>query len=95
MRIPYVIDNIEYCLADVLNYLLQRQPGQQVDVATAYFSVRGFEQVRETLPGVRRFRLLLVHARLSHRPVRPLWRHRLFLAGNASAWCAISCCYGR
>lgn len=59
MRIPYVIDNIEYRLADVLNYLLQREQGQQVDVATAYFSIRGFEQVRKTLPDVRHFRLLL------------------------------------
>ncbi len=59
MRIPYVIDNLDTRLADVLNYLLQRQSGQQVDVATAYFSIRGFEQVRGTLPDVRRFRLLL------------------------------------
>ena len=42
MRIPYVIDNIEYRLGDVLNYLLRREQGQQVDVATAYFSIRGF-----------------------------------------------------
>ena len=59
MHIPYVIDNIEYRLADVLNYLLQREQGQQVDVATAYFSIRGFAQLRETLPRVQRFRLLL------------------------------------
>ena len=59
MHIPYVIDNIEYRLADVLNALLQRERGQQIDVATAYFSIRGFEQVRHTLPEVRRFRLLL------------------------------------
>lgn len=59
MRIPYVIDNLDTRLADVLNYLLQQQSGQQVDVATAYFSIRGFEQVRDTLPDVRRFRLLL------------------------------------
>jgi hypothetical protein len=59
MRIPYVIDNIEYRLVDVLKYLLQREQRQQVDVATAYFSIRGFEQVREILPSVRRFRLLL------------------------------------
>jgi superfamily II DNA or RNA helicase len=59
MHIPYVIDNIEYRLADVLNALLQRERGQQIDVATAYFSIRGFEQVRRTLPEVRRFRLLL------------------------------------
>jgi len=58
-RIPYVIDNIEYKLADVLNEILSRQTGQQVDVATAYFSIRGFEQIRLTLPSVRHFRLLL------------------------------------
>ena len=43
----------------MLNALLQRERGQQIDVATAYFSIRGFEQVRPTLPEVRRFRLLL------------------------------------
>jgi hypothetical protein len=59
MRIPYVIDNVEHRLADVLNGLLAEQPGRELDIATAYFSVRGFEQVRETLPGVRHFRLLL------------------------------------
>jgi len=59
MRIPYVIDNIETRLADVLNTLLQRQHGQQMDIATAYFSIRGFEKVRETLPELRHLRLLL------------------------------------
>ena len=50
MRIPYVIDNLETRLVDVLNTLLSRQPGQQVDIATAYFSVRGYELIREALP---------------------------------------------
>lgn len=59
MHIPYVIDNIETRLADILNALLTRQPGQQVDIATAYFSIRGFQQVRASLPGVRSLRLLL------------------------------------
>jgi superfamily II DNA or RNA helicase len=59
MRIPYVIDNIDIRLADVLNHLLQREQRQQVDIATAYFSIRGFELLRHTLPGVRHFRLLL------------------------------------
>lgn len=59
MFIPYVIDNLEIRLADVLNDLLQRQPVQQADIATAYFSIRGYEQLRHTLPTVRRFRLLL------------------------------------
>lgn len=35
MRIPYVIDNVETRLADVLNYLLERHMGQQVEIATA------------------------------------------------------------
>jgi superfamily II DNA or RNA helicase len=59
MSIPYVIDNLNTRLADVLNDLLAQQVGQQVDVATAYFSIRGFEQVRAGLSGVGRFRLLL------------------------------------
>jgi superfamily II DNA or RNA helicase len=59
MQIPYVIDNIEIRLAEVLNALLQREQGQQVDIATAYFSIRGFEHLRHTLPGVRHLRLLL------------------------------------
>jgi superfamily II DNA or RNA helicase len=59
LRIPYVIDNIETRLADVLNALLQHQPGQQMDIASAYFSIHGFEQVRGALPGLRRCRLLL------------------------------------
>jgi len=59
IRIPYVIDNIETRLADVLNDLLGRQSGQQVDIATAYFSIRGFQQLRTTLPSVHRLRLLL------------------------------------
>ncbi len=59
LKIPYVVDNLETRLADVLNDLLGQQSGQQLDVATAYFSIRGFEQVRSTLPNVRHFRLLL------------------------------------
>jgi superfamily II DNA or RNA helicase len=59
MRIPYVIDNIEHRLADVLNDLLRGEPGLQLDIATAYFSIRGFQQLQATLPTVRRLRLLL------------------------------------
>ena len=28
MKIPYVIDNVQYRLADVINAILQDQPGQ-------------------------------------------------------------------
>lgn len=59
MEIPYVIDNIEHRLADVLNALLRAEPGQKVDIATAYFSIRGFQQVQATLPAVSHLRLLL------------------------------------
>jgi superfamily II DNA or RNA helicase len=58
-RIPFVIDNIEHRLADVLNDLLKAARQQQMDVATAYFSIRGYEQLRHTLPTLRHFRLLL------------------------------------
>src|SRR6266511_2601998 len=74
MRIPYVIDNIDHRLADILNYLLGRQSGQQVDIATAYFSIHGFQQLRTTLPSVRRLRLLL-----GDKPVEELVR---FLRGD-------------
>lgn len=59
MRIPFVIDNINNRLADILNYLLQLQAKQAFDVATAYFSIRGFQQVRHNLPMVNHFCLLL------------------------------------
>jgi hypothetical protein len=50
---------VEHRLSDVLNHLLREQPGRELDVATAYFSILGFAHLRETLPGVRCFRLLL------------------------------------
>ena len=59
MKIPYVIDNIHTRLADVLNYLLEAQPHQQVDIALAYFSIRGYQQVRANLSHVGGMRLLL------------------------------------
>ncbi len=58
-RIPYVIDTITVKLVDVLNELLAGQPQPQFDIATAYFSVRGYEFLRGTLPGVRHLRLLI------------------------------------
>jgi SNF2 family DNA or RNA helicase len=58
-QIPYVIDNIHHTLADVLNDLIHRQHSPQVDIATAYFSIRGFELLGEALAGARRIRLLL------------------------------------
>lgn len=59
MRIPYVIDNQEHRLSDVLNYLLGEWPVHAVDIATAYFSIRGFQQVQAGLERLSSFRLLL------------------------------------
>lgn len=44
---------------DVLNDQLRQQHAPQVDVATAYFSIRGFARLSETLLGARHVRLLL------------------------------------
>ena len=42
MRIPYVIDNQQHRLADVLNEVLAEHTGRSLDVATAYFTVTGY-----------------------------------------------------
>jgi superfamily II DNA or RNA helicase len=59
MRIPYVIDNEEHRLADVLNAVLAEHAGRSLDGATAYFTVGGYAQVRERLAALGSFRLLL------------------------------------
>jgi len=59
VRIPYVIDNQKHRLADVLRYLLDTQSVQAMDIATAYFSVRGYEQLADRLQRLSSFRLLL------------------------------------
>lgn len=59
MRIPYVIDNETHRLADVLNEVLTGHAGRSLDVATAYFTVSGYAQVRERLAALGSFRLLL------------------------------------
>jgi hypothetical protein len=78
MRIPYVIDNIECRLADVLNYLLQREHGQQVDVATAYFSIAASSNFdhssrRTSLPrlllGISRSKVKISVCALIQRPI--------------------------
>ena len=57
--IPFAIDNAEHRLADVLNALLAQAEGRPVDVATAYFAISGYRLVREKLPAVGNFRLLI------------------------------------
>ena len=59
LYIPYVIDNQNHCMADVLAGILAGHAGRSLDVATAYFNVRGFTLVRQGLQGLGSFRLLL------------------------------------
>ena len=59
MRIPYVIDNDVHRLADVLNAILAQHQGKSLDVATAYFNVRGFTLLQKGLEDLGSFRLLL------------------------------------
>jgi superfamily II DNA or RNA helicase len=57
--IPFVIDNDQHRLSDVLNALLAESNGRPFDVATAYFSVSGYRLVKNELHKVGVFRLLL------------------------------------
>lgn len=59
MRIPYVIDNQSFRLADILSGLLHDHRAQSLDIATAYFTVGGFGLVRDGLSGLGNLRLLL------------------------------------
>ena len=59
MRMPYVIDNQTHRLGDLLNTLLAEHKGRSLDVATAYFTARGFELLKDGLLGLENFRLLL------------------------------------
>ena len=53
--IPFVIDNNEHRLADVLNDLLSKTEGKPLDIATAYFTVSGYRLVKDALHGVGHF----------------------------------------
>jgi len=57
--IPFVIDNQQHRMADVLNALLGQHAGRSLDVATAYFNVGGWQVLRDGLDGLGNFRLLL------------------------------------
>ena len=59
VHIPYVIDNENHRMADVLNEILAGHSGKSLDIATAYFNVRGFTLLQEGLTGLGSFRLLL------------------------------------
>src|SRR5713226_4272991 len=59
MTIPFVIDNQQHKMADILNDLLADHKGHSLDIATAYFNVAGWQLLREGLNGLGNFRLLL------------------------------------
>ena len=58
MRIPYVIDTRTHTLAEVLRGILREHGGRAVDIATAYFSVSGYKELREGLGELGSLRLL-------------------------------------
>ncbi|MFL5701574.1 MAG: phospholipase D-like domain-containing protein, partial [Ktedonobacteraceae bacterium] len=58
-NIPFVIDNQQHKMADVLNTLLKEYRGHSFDIATAYFNVGGWHLLREGLNGQGNIRLLL------------------------------------
>ena len=59
MKTPYVIDNQQHRLVDVLNSILADHTGKSLDIATAYFNLQGFRLLREGLEQLGSFRLLL------------------------------------
>jgi superfamily II DNA or RNA helicase len=59
VRLPYVIDNQNHRMADVLGSLLMDHQGRSLDIATAYFTVGGFGLLREGLDKLGSLRLLL------------------------------------
>src|SRR5256886_5199131 len=59
MTIPFVIDNQQRTMSDVLNDLLLHHKGHSLDIATAYFNVGGWQLLRERLNGLGNVRLLL------------------------------------
>ena len=59
MHIPYVIDNEHHRMAEVLGELLAGHSEKSLDIATAYFNVRGFTLLQKGLRDLGSFRLLL------------------------------------
>lgn len=89
MKIPYVIDNTEITLSDILTGLLRRYVGQSLDTATAYFNVGGFSLIKEGLQTLGSFRLLLGEApegteRIGLRPEKNIVNERLVRDLNAT-----------
>src|SRR5438270_2447152 len=59
MYIPFVIDNQQHKMADVLNAVLAEHAGRALDIATAYFNIGGWALLQPGLQGLGHFRLLI------------------------------------
>jgi len=59
LKIPFVIDNREHKLAEILNELLEHFQHRSLDIASAYFNVHGFRLIQKGLENIGSFRLLL------------------------------------
>jgi len=57
MMIPYIIDNQNYKLADILNSIIEKHTGQSMDVVTAYFNIQGYNLLKEGLSGLGSFKV--------------------------------------
>src|SRR5260221_12082470 len=59
MFFPFVIDNQQHRMADVLNELLSQTGGKPLDIAIAYFAISGYRLVKDRLHQVGVFRIIL------------------------------------
>ena len=59
MKFHYVIDNQTHRLVDVLNDPLAEHAGRSVDVATAYFIIKGYQLIKDGLGRLGMVRLLI------------------------------------
>jgi superfamily II DNA/RNA helicase len=57
--IPFVIDNQQHRLGDIICNILARHDGKALDIATAYFNIGGWQSIRDGLERLGTFRLLL------------------------------------
>lgn len=54
-----IIDNSDVKLSTFLNDVLREIPNTQFDIATAFFNIQAYSFVKDTIQGVKKFRLLL------------------------------------
>ncbi|MEW6416629.1 MAG: hypothetical protein AB1480_00705 [Nitrospirota bacterium] len=57
-----IIDNSDVKLSAFLNSVLQEIPNTQFDIATAFFKIQAYALIKDSIQGVKGFRLLLGRA---------------------------------